>query len=123
MAGTITESRKPGYKMQTVILTCVADASDGSLPDHEIDGLGEWFLYSIETIPGGTQPTDNYDIEVRTSRGTDMLGGNGANRDTANKELAYPDTAPGIVDGTLTQVVSGNSINSAEITIVYQFIR
>ncbi len=123
MAGTVTELRTPGYRMITVELTCVADVSDGSFPDFDIEGLREWFLYSLETAPGVTKPTDNYDVEIQSSRGTDLLGGNGADRDTTNKEIVYPDTAPAMVDGTLTQVITNNSVNSANITTVYQFVR
>lgn len=123
MAGTIIESRIPGYNLITVELTCVADAADGSFPDTEITGLREWFLYSLETSPGAIKPTDHYGIQLQSSRGTDLLGGNGADRDTSDNELAYPDTAPAMVDGTVTQVIANNNVNSANITIVYQFIR
>ena len=123
MAGTVTETRIAGYSMHTVKLTCVADASDGSFPDYEIEGLREWFIYSMETVPGTPAPTDNYNVQLQSSNGTDLFGGNGALRDTANKELAYPDTAPGMVDGTVTQVIDSNVVNSAAITIIYQFIR
>ena len=123
MAGTITEERIASYDLHTVILTCVADVADGSFPDYDIVGLREWFLYSIETVPGATNPTNNYDVYVRTSRGTDMMGGNGENRAEATGELAHPDTAPEMVDGTITQSIENNGVNSANITIVYQFIR
>lgn len=123
MAGTVTETRVNGHLMTTIELTCVADAADGSFPNTTITALREWFLYSIETVPGGTAPTANYDVELQSSRATDLLGGNGADRSATAKELAYPATAPAMVDGTLTQVISNNSVNSATITIVYQFVR
>ena len=41
MAGTITEERIAGDYVQTVILTCVADADNGSFPEYDIEGLRE----------------------------------------------------------------------------------
>jgi len=123
MAGTVEEERVNGHLMTTIKLTCVADVGDGSFPNTEITALREWFLYSMETVTPGTAPTANYDIELQSSHGTDLLGGNGADRAAAGNEIAYPVTAPTMVDGTLTQVISNNSVNSATITIIYQFVR
>ena len=123
MAGTVTESRINGSNLRTVTLTCVGDASDGSFPDTDIEGLREWLLYSVETVPGTTKPTALYDIEIQSSRGTDLMAGNLADRNATIKQLAYPNSKPAMVDGTITQVITNSSVVSANLVIVYQFIK
>lgn len=53
----------------------------------------------VVTNPGGTAPTDDYDITVTDDDGADVLAGKGSNRDTANTEQVVPL----IGDGTTTQ--------------------
>lgn len=48
-------------------------------------------LCAMETDPDGTDaPDDNYDITILDEYSIDVLGGAGANRDTADTEIAYP---------------------------------
>lgn len=55
-------------------------------------------ILRVTTNPGGTAPTDNYDILANDADGFDLLAGKGANRDTANTEAF----TPLIGDGTTT---------------------
>ena len=74
----------------------------------------------IITDPGATAPTDNWDVTL-TNGGGDMLLGLGANRDTANTEVAVLNSngAYPVYAGTDTLIlnISGNSVNSAGIVI------
>ena len=76
----------------------------------------------IVTDPSGdTAPQDNYDITVTESGGADMLLGVGANRDTANTEVAIVESngARSLVaeTDTLTLNITNNNVNSAIIVI------
>lgn len=42
------------------------------------------------TDPGSPAPTDNYDLTLLDAYGVDVLGGEGANRDTVNSEQGVP---------------------------------
>ena len=48
-----------------------------------------WILL-VETDPGATAPTDNYDITLLNANGRDVMGGALTNRDTANTEAVLP---------------------------------
>lgn len=110
---TSTESRQ---SIIVVTWTCVADASDGSYPATASNvGVRGW-LYAVDTIPGSTQPTDNWDATITNASGYDLLGGGLTNRDTANAERAIP-TKTAWVDGPITLTITGNSVNSANIVV------
>lgn len=51
------------------------------------------YLYSVETNPGATAPTDDYDVYVYDEDGLDMCAGEADNRDTSNTEIAYCTTS------------------------------
>ena len=84
-AGTIVALT---HGVRKVPLTWVS-ASDGTvsltftLPGGEL-------LHMVTDPDGSAAPTDNYDIEILDPLSVDILGGNGANRDTANNEAAAP---------------------------------
>jgi hypothetical protein len=127
MAGTITlTSHKSFGTVRRLVVDWVADAADGTVPSLALPAI-EGTLLALETNPGATAPTDNYDIAVTDGEGVDRLHGAGANRDTANTELTpivFSGTAlhpPVSVDETLTLVVSGSVVNSAvgRVIIIY----
>jgi hypothetical protein len=136
-AGTITQSIDTNFveksRVQMVVtFTATADASDGSFPStatstditNKIKG---YYLYKLITNPGSTAPTDNYDIVLNDEDGIDLLGGNGANRDTTNSEATYPvigsqPFAQPIL-GPITLVITNNSVNSAGIVIKAVFVK
>lgn len=88
---------------------------------------GKYFLYAMETDPGATAPTDNYDVALNDANGMDILGGAGADRDTENTEKVMPRIngveAPVPIDGTITLSVANNAVNSANGTIKLYFIK
>lgn len=85
-------------------------------------------LYEIVTDPGGTAPTDNYDITLTDSLGNDVAGGALLNRDTANTERAVPLLSTGVewpafFTGPLTLNISNNLVNSATGVVYVRWIR
>jgi hypothetical protein len=112
-----------------ITLTWTADSSDHTVPSttinavtYEIEG---WYLYSGETNPGGTAPTDNYDIVINDADTVDIAGGMLMNRDTSNSEIAAIGLGSGqypMVRGNLTFVLTNNLVNSATGTCILTFI-
>ena len=124
MAGTITQALTSDVApVKVITFTCTADSSDGSYPATTVTAADvKGSLLQIVTDPSGdTAPQDNYDITVTESGGADMLLGVGANRDTANTEVAVLNSngAYPVYAGTDTLIlnISGNSVNSAGIVI------
>lgn len=123
MAGTVTQSHAKLGNVGVITFTCTADSSDGSFPDTIVADKIEGRLLALETNPGATAPTDNYDVTIEDGGGHDVLEGVGANRDTATTEKAtvvYLGTSvhPVVDDSdTLTLKIGGNSVNSA-VTVI-----
>ena len=124
MAGTVSESLTCNISpVKVVTFTCTADASDGSFPATTISANIKGRLLQIATNPDGTTaPQDNYDITITDADAIDVLQGVGANRDTANSEVAaivYATSLNPVIaeTDTLTLNVTGNNVNSA-VTII-----
>ena len=62
-------------------------------------------IVKVDTNPGGTAPTDNYDITLLNSDGIDVASGNLANRDTANSEQWIP-VDPPYIDSEITLTIA-----------------
>jgi hypothetical protein len=129
MAGTITQAVTSNVApVKVITFTCTADASDGSYPATTVSAADvKGSLLQIVTDPDGTTaPQDNYDITLTESGGADMLLGVGANRDTANTEIAIVESngARSVVaeTDTLTLNITNNNVNSAVITIKLYWI-
>lgn len=127
MAGTTTLTTHKAFGLvRRLVVDWTADAADGSVPSLVLPSI-EGFLVSIETNPGSTAPTDNYDIALNDAEGLDRLLGAGQNRDTATTEIAaivFTSTSahPAVsIDEVLTLAISGNAVNSAtgRVVIVY----
>lgn len=106
----------------------VAD-TDGSFTNCQSDQEVNAYVIMVITDPGATAPTDNYDITILStemSGGTiDIMGGELANRDTADTEQAVPKIGSTVygtrfVRGKITLTISNNSVNSAAgVVLVY----
>jgi hypothetical protein len=84
------------------------------------------YIAKVVTDPGGTAPTDDYDITLTDdTTGADLMGGELANRDTANTEEAVPKVgnayAGNVAFTSFTLNITNNSVNSATGT-VYVYI-
>lgn len=123
MAGTVTETHTARGPIGCVTLAIVADASDGSVPSTALVTKISGRLLALETDPGATAPTSNYDIVINDQNGIDVLQGVGANRHTSTTEkvpIVYSTTSmhpPVAKSDTLTMAVTNNSVNSALITV------
>jgi hypothetical protein len=108
-AGDWTQISKKNWK-KTV--TWVDDGTGTTGTITVPPGLRGAYLFCMLTDPGATAPTDNYGIRLNM-HDVDYLGGNGANRDTANSEVAFPATATRVLDDDFAFVLYGNSVNGA----------
>jgi len=120
MAGTVVETITSGYGfIEVITLTCTADAADASFPATALTNKFTGYLIALETNPGATAPTANYDIVLNDAEGNDVLQGVGANRHTSTTEkvpIVYSGTAlhPIIhATDTLTWTITNNAVNSA----------
>lgn len=88
--GAVTVAEVAGIKgLVKVVIPWTSDES-GNVTENGVE-LPGGTLVKMRTDPDGTDaPTDNYDITLLDADGLDVLGGAGANRDTANVEDAYP---------------------------------
>ncbi len=124
MPGTLvlTSDSRLGH-VRTLVFTGVGDGADGSFPTLDIPKLAGR-LVALETNPGATAPTSNYDITLVDGEGLDALQGVGANRHTTATEkvpIVYSGTAlhPVVADWqTLTLTLAGNSVNDADVVII-----
>ena len=130
---SITTYTIPNYSGNNMIGKVVTfswtdkDAADGSPFTTSFDKkeLYGWCIYSVETNPGTTAPTDDYDITMLSEGGIDVLGSQTLNRDEANTEIAniglqtngYP-----VITGALTLTIDNNLVNSATGTIKVVFL-
>lgn len=76
------------------------------------------YIAKVVTDPGGTAPTDDYDITLTDdTTGADLLGGEGADRDTANTEEVVPKVgnayAGNVAFTSFTLNLTNNSVNGA----------
>jgi hypothetical protein len=114
MVGTVTvteekadsslDKSKSYHKIQW---TWAADASgDADLVTTD-KYTGNVFL--CITNPDADAPTDDYDIVINDDDGTDVLNGDGANRDTANTEQIV---AFGFVHNSTLDLIVSNAGNA-----------
>jgi hypothetical protein len=129
MAGTITQTVSRQGSVIDVVLTCTADASDGSFPATALTEKISGNLIHMITNPGSTAPQSNYDITLPEDKGSiDALQGTGANRHASNSELAvvvYSGTSLHPVvsqDDTLTFTIANNNVNSAVVVATLRFV-
>lgn len=129
MAGTIVQvAYRTGGQASDIDmleLLATADAADGSFPALDLSSFGVWgTLLALQTNPGSTAPTDNYDITLVDSDGSDRLDSVGLNRDTSTTERVPITGAPWVARGeVLTLTIVSNSVNSATIGIKLWFTR
>ena len=106
-----------GAGVTKVTIPWTSDAAAGTVGEIGV-ALPAGTILRLRTVPGagGVAPTDNYDVTLLDAvGGADVLGGAGADRDTANTEIATPTLAtyfrPWIPAGTYypTVAAAGNS--------------
>ena len=116
-----------GSPVQTLLFTCVTDTTGSATITGVTSRPVRGWVFQAETNPGTEAPTDDYDIVLNDAAGADVFNGALANRDTANTELAWPliGTIPtrSFVEGTLSIVVTNNSVNNAAFTLKVWLLR
>src|SRR4030043_2102612 len=83
---SVTETSRVNYgDISVLTLDWVSDdatgavsATTGTAATAFITGK---YIIMVETDPGATAPSDNYDITITDARGVDVMGGALANRD------------------------------------------
>jgi hypothetical protein len=110
--------------IKKVILDVTFDSGDGSFTATALENKIDGFLLRAVTDPGGTAPTNGYDITLIDGMGVDVLQGCLLDRSNATTEdvaIVYsgtenhPVVAP---SDTLTLTITGNSVKSATTQIV-----
>ena len=134
-AGTCVQQSVVSYPSSTsplqkaLTVTCTADASTANFPTMAINAtntaaLKGWYLYKVQTNPGATAPTDNWDFTITDSDGIDVLQGAGANRHTTTSQRVSPTYyEPLLGTWTLAITDSSNLVNSAVIAFTLFFVR
>lgn len=110
---TVSEDRAPGVTKIKWTWTSATDGTASGTTSMTYTGK----IRRVVTDPGGTAPTDDYDITITDADGYDVLDSNGINRDTAATEVV---AVTGILVGsTLTLNVSNAGAEKVGVTIAY----
>lgn len=126
-AGTVTQTRRNvGNDTNIVVLTIdwTADASDGSVPFTYLDRdafRDGYSIIQVQTKPGSTAPTANYDIVFADERGGDLMAAACINRSASATEYCTTDPHP--VFGSVQFKLTNNSVNSATGTVIVTLTR
>lgn len=116
-AATLVENGITDYRGFSIHDLTLTMTSIGAAPmTYEVNGI----VIAVETDPGTTAPTDNYDLTITNARGADIMGTALNNRDTANTEIAcptlgYASEVPTF--GLLTINATGNTVNNATVRL------
>ena len=109
------------------IFTCTADdagkytGADGTNAVTTRESI-EGIVVMLASNPGAYTLTDNWDLTMKED-GADVLGGTGADRDTANSERWFPKDVSGgstgsvLVNGPLSVAITNNSQPNAIVVI------
>lgn len=128
-AGTVTQAlTRVSATVYTIVYTWTGDAADGTVPATASNWPIEGYVFLVVTNPGGTAPTDNYDITLTDADAVDVMGGELANRDQTNSEQAVPAVGSGVygarwVSGTLTLNITNQNVVSATGTVTVYIAR
>lgn len=121
--GTCTKtSAYNGINVRTATYTCTDDAADADNTAFTatITGFGGFYLYTVETWPGTTAPTDDSDYTLKDGEGEDLMGAYGTDGiDATTKETHIPKSTAAdlnlypIIHGDLTLAITNQNVESA----------
>lgn len=104
-----------------VKVTFLWSGSAGTVTVPTAERYTGWLL-GLETIPGSTAPTVNYDVDLNDDLGYDLLGSAGDNRSDTAKEFVQPKDSGGnitpipICNTTLSFVATGSGAGTGATT-------
>lgn len=118
--GTGLSANTPYYVSATSLGAQTFRVSAAADPDTPL-GFSADITAGTVTDDFEDAPTDNYDFVLNNALGLDVLGGGGANRDTANTERAAITSGYVSDDAPLTLVITNNSVayGSGRLVFVY----
>ncbi len=127
MAGSsITFVHYTAGPIKKIVATLTGDDTDGSFPATALPKFSGKLL-TLETNPGATEPTDDYDLTLVDGDGLDRLQGVGVDRDTTtSEEVAIVFSGKELrayvaMQDTLTLTPANNSVNDAIIVITIYY--
>lgn len=139
MAGSVTQTKwcNQNGNFMTLLLACVGDSVNGSVPDTALDAdfMADavnrgFYLLEYHTWPGATAPDDASDFTLEDSNGMDVLGTAGTNGiDATTTVRAFPKNTAGssaywpAIDETLTLKVTNQATGSAIWNIKLVFVK
>ena len=116
MAGTIVVTTSDaGQGVSKYSIAWTSDAS-GNVSGNTVD-LRRGHLIQAKFIPGGTTPTDLYDVTLLDSDSVDLLAGAGADRAAAAASIVVP-TKPTFLEAQTVTPTVANAGNAKTGTIV-----
>lgn len=119
-ADTLTETSITDYKGFSIHdFTYVMDSGGTNTEQISYDING--YIIAVETDPGTTAPTANYDMTITDEYGADVMGGALANRHTSTTEIAAPSLGYASkvpVTGNLTFNVTNQLVKNASVRIL-----
>ena len=123
MAGSITTTTTKNGSIYKYSMACTSDAS-GDVNVDTID-LVQGEIIEVQYSPGGTTPSDNYDIVMNDSNSVDILTGTGANLSNSTHTYVVPALSTYfpvfIEEGSYDLVVS--NLGNAKGCIVTVYVR
>ena len=75
------------------------------------------FIYKVDTNPGATAPTDQYDITLTNADGVDVMAGALANRATATTEQVIPSDPPYVDSELSLNITNAGDTKGGTVTI------
>jgi hypothetical protein len=130
----VASSTSPAGLMRSITFVCTASADNGSFPSTAtstantalIKGLR---LRAVVVYNGTTAPTPLYSVAINGALGVDVLGGAGysitgvASTGVQLVPWGYMSKRPveRPIDGVLTLVITGSTVNSALVTVKAYF--
>jgi hypothetical protein len=119
MSVTIAETRHTAVKKVAFTWVSASDGTASGTTTYAYDGKCE--LLTTDPAAAGAAPSDNYDVTITDSDGVDVLGGGGADRDTANTEQVLGSSLGAVAGSKLTLSIA--NAGDTKGGVVYLYIR
>jgi len=114
-----------GYQVTFILTDTGGSGFSATIPLTADQAAANLWIYSLQTDPGATAPTDDYDLTVVDSTGVSVFGTGCNDRDTSNTEICSTDNDAYVQynSGNLTITVANNSQAGALVTCILTLVR